>query len=243
MEPPPTPKPTLSTPPTSDATGQSSQFLGVLYLALTGLIDSVLPVADPWAVDGKALSYLLKLGPIIWWAMQVPALTPPSPAGASQYSWYPESSGDVVKTSTTRIHCPQNQKPMTKSCQPEVRKKQRRKTTWYKNPSVIFHLNSSQVDNQAITPSRDQPADPPQALYCPPQAPFGPVHFTKYPPNPAYLEYNLETILIAYPLERTRETKYIGHKGKWYKRLPRLFKDKYNYLLVYFIPMNPPLTP
>ncbi|KAJ9090430.1 hypothetical protein DSO57_1002738 [Entomophthora muscae] len=24
-------------------------------------------------------------------------------------------------------------------------------------------------------------------LYCPPGAPFGPVHFTEYPPNPAYL--------------------------------------------------------
>ncbi|KAJ9077771.1 hypothetical protein DSO57_1013419 [Entomophthora muscae] len=90
MELPPTPKPTISTPPTSDATGQSSQFLGVLCLALTGLIDSALPGAGPWAVAGKALSYLVKLGPIIWWAMPVPALTPPSPAGAPGYSWYPE---------------------------------------------------------------------------------------------------------------------------------------------------------
>ncbi|KAJ9057258.1 hypothetical protein DSO57_1024364 [Entomophthora muscae] len=89
MEPPPTPKPTISSP-TSDATGQSSQFLGVLYLALTRLIDSALPAAGPWAVAGKALSYLLKLSPIIWWAMPVPALTPPSPAGAPQYSWYPD---------------------------------------------------------------------------------------------------------------------------------------------------------
>ncbi|KAJ9072628.1 hypothetical protein DSO57_1025534 [Entomophthora muscae] len=40
---------------------------------------------------GKALSYLVKLGPIIWWAMPVPALTPLSPAGAPQYSWYPDT--------------------------------------------------------------------------------------------------------------------------------------------------------
>ncbi|KAJ9090431.1 hypothetical protein DSO57_1002739 [Entomophthora muscae] len=82
MEPPLTPKPTISTPPTSDATGQSSQFLGVLYLALTGLIDSAFPAAGPWAVARKALSYLVNLGLIIWWAMSVPASTPPSPAGA-----------------------------------------------------------------------------------------------------------------------------------------------------------------
>ncbi|KAJ9074255.1 hypothetical protein DSO57_1008241 [Entomophthora muscae] len=90
MGPPLTPKPTISTPPISDATGQSSQFLGVLYLALTGLIDSALPAAGPWAMAGKALSYLVKLGLIIWWAMLVPALTLPSPAGAPQYSWYPD---------------------------------------------------------------------------------------------------------------------------------------------------------
>ncbi|KAJ9072669.1 hypothetical protein DSO57_1025019 [Entomophthora muscae] len=89
MEPPPTPKPTVSTPPTSDAAGQSSQFLGVLYLVLTELIDSALPVVGPWAVAGKVLSYLVKLDPIIWWAMPVPASTPPSPAGALRYSWYP----------------------------------------------------------------------------------------------------------------------------------------------------------
>ncbi|KAJ9049432.1 hypothetical protein DSO57_1024560 [Entomophthora muscae] len=91
MEPALTPKPTISPPSTSDAAGQSSQFLGVLYLALTGLIDSALPAAGPWAVAGKALSYLVKLGPIIWWAMPVPSSTPPSPAGALQYSWYPEN--------------------------------------------------------------------------------------------------------------------------------------------------------
>ncbi|KAJ9087243.1 hypothetical protein DSO57_1035023 [Entomophthora muscae] len=91
MELPLTPKLTISIPPTSNATGQSSQFLGVLYLVLTGLIDSALPAAGPWAVAGKAISYLVKLGPTIWWATPVPILTPPLPAGAPQHSWYPDS--------------------------------------------------------------------------------------------------------------------------------------------------------
>ncbi|KAJ9078563.1 hypothetical protein DSO57_1005407 [Entomophthora muscae] len=82
MKPPLTPKPTISPPPTSDATGHSIQFLGVLYLVLTGLIDSSLPASGPWSMAGKAISYLVKLSPIIWWAMPVPALTPPSPTGA-----------------------------------------------------------------------------------------------------------------------------------------------------------------
>ncbi|KAJ9067077.1 hypothetical protein DSO57_1002993 [Entomophthora muscae] len=68
------------------------------------------------------------------------------------------------------------------------------------------------------------------------------MHFTEYLPNPSYSEYNLETILIADPLARTRENEYIGHKGKWYERPPRLFKEKYNYLPTYFVPMTPPLT-
>ncbi|KAJ9058896.1 hypothetical protein DSO57_1007576 [Entomophthora muscae] len=108
---------------------------------------------------------------------------------------------------------------------------------------VIFHLNSIQVDHQATAPSGDQPADPTQALYCPPGAPFGPMHFTEYPPNSAYVKYNLETILIADPLAGTRENDYIGCEGKGYKRPPRLFKDKYNYLPAYFVPMTPPLNP
>ncbi|KAJ9049360.1 hypothetical protein DSO57_1025379 [Entomophthora muscae] len=108
---------------------------------------------------------------------------------------------------------------------------------------VIFHLNSSQVDRQAAALPQDQPAKLSQALYCLPGAPFGPVHFTEYPPNLAYSEYDLKTILIANPLARTRSTKYIGHKGKRVKIPPLLFKDKYNYLPAYFVPMTPPLTP
>ncbi|KAJ9076351.1 hypothetical protein DSO57_1027167 [Entomophthora muscae] len=108
---------------------------------------------------------------------------------------------------------------------------------------VIFHLNSGQVDNQATTHSRDQPTDLPLALYCPPRAPFEPVHFTEYPPNLAYSKFKLENILIADPLARTRETKTIGNKGKWYMRPPRLFKDMCNYLPAYFVPMTMLLTP
>ncbi|KAJ9053592.1 hypothetical protein DSO57_1022737 [Entomophthora muscae] len=106
---------------------------------------------------------------------------------------------------------------------------------------VIFHLNSGQLDNQSTTCSRDQPASPPLALYHPPGAPFRPAHFTKYPPNPAYSEFNLEKILIADSLTRARETKTIGCKGKWYMKPPILFKDKYNYLPAYFVPMTLPL--
>ncbi|KAJ9048069.1 hypothetical protein DSO57_1038648 [Entomophthora muscae] len=122
MESPPAPKPTISTPPTSDATVQSSQCLGVLYLVLTGLIDSALPAAGPWDVAGKALSYLVKLGSIIWWAMPVPASTPPSPADALWYSWYPDTEDSSVmdKDILVSIVCPKKtqQKEATRKKRP-----------------------------------------------------------------------------------------------------------------------------
>ncbi|KAJ9068001.1 hypothetical protein DSO57_1033151 [Entomophthora muscae] len=150
-----------------------------------------------------------------------------------------------ARANPTRTCCSQDSKPRSMPCwqtahRPEVCKKKRSKITWYKNDGVIFNLKSGQVDNQATTPSRDRPANPPKALYCPSGAPFGPVHLTEYPPNPAYLEYSLETILIDDPLARTIETEYIGHEGKRIEVPPLLFKDKYNYLPAYFVPMTLP---
>ncbi|KAJ9077296.1 hypothetical protein DSO57_1018103 [Entomophthora muscae] len=91
--------------------------MGVLYLTLTELIDSALLAAGPWA--GKALSYLVKLSPIIWWAMPVSALTPPSPAGAPRYSWYPDTSKCLFETgaswSTTQVSSQTKAQPTAKT--------------------------------------------------------------------------------------------------------------------------------
>ncbi|KAJ9069808.1 hypothetical protein DSO57_1014692, partial [Entomophthora muscae] len=96
--------------------------------------------------------------------------------------------------------------------------------------------------NPATAHSRDQSAKLLLALYCFPEAPFGPVHFTEYPPNPAYLKFDSETILIADSLTRTREIEYIGHEGKWYEVPSLLLKDKYNYLTAYFVLVRHPPT-
>ncbi|KAJ9084041.1 hypothetical protein DSO57_1028245 [Entomophthora muscae] len=85
MEPPLTSKPTTSALPFSVTTRQSSHFLRVLYLTLTGLIDSALPSAGLWAVAGKALFYLIKLGSIIWCAMPVPNSAPLLSEGAAHF--------------------------------------------------------------------------------------------------------------------------------------------------------------
>ncbi|KAJ9051335.1 hypothetical protein DSO57_1005623 [Entomophthora muscae] len=89
------PKSTASALPTPNATGQRSQFLGVLYVEHTSVIDSAFPAAGSWSVVGKAFSCLIKSGPIFWWAMPVPASVPSSPDDAVQYTGIP--SLDVVE--------------------------------------------------------------------------------------------------------------------------------------------------
>ncbi|KAJ9080013.1 hypothetical protein DSO57_1029542 [Entomophthora muscae] len=86
-------------------------------------------------------------------------------------------------------------------------------------------------------------ADQPPKFYYPPGAPFGPVHFTKYPTNPVYLKFTLEEILIYNPEARTRETETIYREGTKITIPPLLFCNKYNYLPTYLVPMKPPLTP
>ncbi|KAJ9073987.1 hypothetical protein DSO57_1010747 [Entomophthora muscae] len=113
------------------------------------------------------------------------------------------------------------------------------------NPAKIKEAKSQGIKTLATTRPPHSPET--NLLNCPrhytvPREPPLDLCILLNTPNLAYSEYNLETILIADPLARTRETKYIGQEGKWYKRPPRLFKDKYNYLPAYFVPMTPPLT-
>ncbi|KAJ9082669.1 hypothetical protein DSO57_1002614 [Entomophthora muscae] len=85
-------------------------------------------------------------------------------------------------------------------------------------------------------------SDQPPKFYCPPGAPFGLVHFTEYPPNPVYLEFTLEKILFYDPEARTRETETVYREGTKITIPPLLFRNKYNYLPTYLVPMTPPLT-
>ncbi|KAJ9074910.1 hypothetical protein DSO57_1001895 [Entomophthora muscae] len=107
---------------------------------------------------------------------------------------------------------------------------------------VLFHLQSTSHSSAPHTLQPQETVDQPPEFYCPPGVPYSPVHFTKYPLNPAYLEFPLEEILIYNPEERTRETKPIYRKGRKITIPPLLFRNKYNYLIVYLVPMTPPLT-
>ncbi|KAJ9057668.1 hypothetical protein DSO57_1020405 [Entomophthora muscae] len=107
---------------------------------------------------------------------------------------------------------------------------------------VLFHLQSTSRGSVPHTQQPQETVDQPPKFYCPPGAPFGPVHFTEYPPNPAYLEFTLEEILIYNPEARTREMETVFREGTKITIPPLLFHDKYNYLPAYLVPMTPPLT-
>ncbi|KAJ9087115.1 hypothetical protein DSO57_1036534 [Entomophthora muscae] len=107
----------------------------------------------------------------------------------------------------------------------------------------LFHLQFTSCGSIPHTHQPQETADQPPKFYRPPGVPFGSVHFTDYSPNPAYSEFTLEEILIYNPEARTRETKTIYREGAKIIIPPLLFRDKYNHLPAYLVPMTPPLTP
>ncbi|KAJ9058354.1 hypothetical protein DSO57_1013203 [Entomophthora muscae] len=83
-------------PQKSVATNESTttQIFGMMYIILTGLIDSMVPVSRPWAVLGKLLSYIVKLAPILWWALPTgPADCLPASSQEPPTGWIPDSYG------------------------------------------------------------------------------------------------------------------------------------------------------
>ncbi|KAJ9081785.1 hypothetical protein DSO57_1011134 [Entomophthora muscae] len=86
-------------PQESVATNESTstQIFGVMYIILTKLIDSMVPVSRPWAVIGKLLSYIAKLAPILWWALPAgPAGRPPASSQEPPTGWIPDRLGHTL---------------------------------------------------------------------------------------------------------------------------------------------------
>ncbi|KAJ9084144.1 hypothetical protein DSO57_1027360 [Entomophthora muscae] len=74
----------------------STQIFGVMYITLTGLIDSMVPTSRPWAILGKLLSYIVKLAPILWWALPAgPAGCPPASSQESPTGWIPDNKAQT----------------------------------------------------------------------------------------------------------------------------------------------------
>ncbi|KAJ9048416.1 hypothetical protein DSO57_1035278 [Entomophthora muscae] len=61
---------------------------------------------------------------------------------------------------------------------------------------ILFHLHTPKRQHPSIGIDSQTPVDKPKAFnyYCPPNAPFGPVHFTEYPVNPDHKPWTLEDL-------------------------------------------------
>ncbi|KAJ9085881.1 hypothetical protein DSO57_1009721 [Entomophthora muscae] len=100
MTPPLTPQPKRPQESAAADESTSTQIFGVMYITLTGLIDSMMPTSGPWAILGKLLSYIVKLAPILWWALPAgPAGCLPASPQEPPTGWIPDSkkrSGPVM---------------------------------------------------------------------------------------------------------------------------------------------------
>ncbi|KAJ9052986.1 hypothetical protein DSO57_1028680 [Entomophthora muscae] len=102
-----TPRPDHPLEPTATDKTASTQLFGVLYITLTGLVDSMVPNSRPWSLLGQSVSYIIKLAPILWWALPASLAAPhPKPPNASTYDWLPD------RTSQTNQAC-QNREQIT----------------------------------------------------------------------------------------------------------------------------------
>ncbi|KAJ9083877.1 hypothetical protein DSO57_1030189 [Entomophthora muscae] len=50
-------------------TNHTSKLFGIMYITLTGVVDTIVPAAGPWSLVRKSVSYFLKLAPLLWWAL------------------------------------------------------------------------------------------------------------------------------------------------------------------------------
>ncbi|KAJ9054023.1 hypothetical protein DSO57_1018745 [Entomophthora muscae] len=80
----------MKTPTAAETT--STQLFGVLYITLTVMVDSMVPTSGPWSLLGRSMSYIIKLAPILWWALLTGSAQPhPEPPNASTYAWFPDN--------------------------------------------------------------------------------------------------------------------------------------------------------
>ncbi|KAJ9055205.1 hypothetical protein DSO57_1006559 [Entomophthora muscae] len=87
----PQPDHPMETPTAKETT--STQLFGVLYITLTGMVDSMVLTSRPWSLLRQSMSYIIKLAPILWWALPAGLFQPhPELPNASTYTWFPEKN-------------------------------------------------------------------------------------------------------------------------------------------------------
>ncbi|KAJ9071068.1 hypothetical protein DSO57_1000744 [Entomophthora muscae] len=75
------------------STNHTGKLFGIVYITLTGVVDTIVPAAGPWSWAGKSASYLLKLASLLWWALPAKPLAQVTPgnSGSAAQDWVPDS--------------------------------------------------------------------------------------------------------------------------------------------------------
>ncbi|KAJ9089684.1 hypothetical protein DSO57_1010180 [Entomophthora muscae] len=91
MEPPVTLKPMPASAPDLP-TDHTGKLFRIMYITLTGVIDTIIPAASPWSWVRKSVSYPFKLAPLLWWALsaKTPAQVTPENNGPASQDWIPD---------------------------------------------------------------------------------------------------------------------------------------------------------
>ncbi|KAJ9054029.1 hypothetical protein DSO57_1018751 [Entomophthora muscae] len=102
MKPLVTPKP-MSTSAAELSLDHTKKLFGIVYITLAGVIDTIVPAASPWSWVGKSMSYLIKLAPILWWALPTQSANCPFPntSKLADQGWFPDTQakaeGNVMR--------------------------------------------------------------------------------------------------------------------------------------------------
>ncbi|KAJ9073084.1 hypothetical protein DSO57_1020243 [Entomophthora muscae] len=56
----------------------------------------MVPNSGPWSLLGRSVSYVIKLAPILWWALPTgPAVPRPESPNVSIYAWLPDNQSPL----------------------------------------------------------------------------------------------------------------------------------------------------
>ncbi|KAJ9058103.1 hypothetical protein DSO57_1015899 [Entomophthora muscae] len=102
MEPPVTTKP-MPASATELPLDHTNKLFGIVYITLTGVKDTIVSAAGLWLWVGKSMSYLIKLAPILWWALPTQSATFqfPNASKLANQGWFPE----ILKKKKIDIPC------------------------------------------------------------------------------------------------------------------------------------------
>ncbi|KAJ9084271.1 hypothetical protein DSO57_1026242 [Entomophthora muscae] len=186
------------------------------------------PIGDPffnqvlWAQE--SLSSQSKNGDLIGKNPKTPEAKP------AKINDQPSQDGPSKSQTTVHENPKNNHKADNQTAEPEM-------------PSLATQIASEEYPEASAC---DQtPVDKPKAFdyYHPPNAPFGPVHFTEYPANPDHKPWTLEDLQWYTLSNAPKEPYQIVQDGKAITIYPLIFNRKYNNPAAYLVPMEPPPTP